>query len=450
MFRSIRTTLLFWYGLIFLLLLAAFGATVYLRISRTIFRAVDAKLETYAQGLAAGLVEMDDGSIDLDAPKSLRNLFRRGDDLPYYLVWDRGGKVIHRSPAAKDVDIPTSEFRRSRGSSREVAIRGPVNTWILVGGKARDEIHSLHEFLAACLFAGGAITVLALGGGWFLATRALRPIARISEAASTITARDLTRRIDVAQTQSELGRLARTLNETFERLQAGFDQQARFTADASHELRTPLSLVLSQAELALMKERSAEEYRDALRSVNRAAVRMKAVVEGLLTLARADARQLTLAKEPVPLAPLVEETASMLGPLAAQRKVAVTVHVQPATVLGDRDRLRDAVSNLISNAIRYTPEGGRADVTVASEASEAVLKVADTGIGIPEKDRPHIFERFYRVDQARSRDKGGSGLGLAITKWVIEAHGGSISFSSEEGKGTTFTVRLPQTSAPPA
>jgi heavy metal sensor kinase len=448
-FRSIRTTLLFWYGLIFFLLLAAFGTTVYLRISRTIFRAVDAKLETYAQGLAAGLVEMDDGSVDLEVPKSFRNVFRRGDELPYYLVWDRGGKVIHRSPAAKDADLPGSEFRRSRGSSREVAVRGPVNTWILVGGKARDEIHSLHEFLAASLFAGGAMTVLALGGGWFLATRALRPIARISEAASTITARDLTRRIDVAHTESELGRLARTLNETFDRLQTGFDQQARFTADASHELRTPLSLVLSQAELALMKERSAEEYREALQSVNRAALRMKAVVEGLLTLARADAKQLTLAKEPVALAALVEETAAMLGPLAAQRKVAVTVHAQPATVSGDRDRLRDAVSNLISNAVRYTPEGGRADVSIVAEGAHAVLKVADTGIGIPEKDRPHIFERFYRVDQARSRDKGGSGLGLAITKWVIEAHGGTISFTSEEGKGTTFTVRLPQVPPPP-
>jgi two-component system, OmpR family, sensor kinase len=447
-FRSIRTTLLFWYGLIFVLLLAAFGATVYLRISRTIFRAVDAKLETYAQALAAGLVEMDDGSVDLEVPKSLRNLFRRGEDLPYYLVWDRGGRVIHRSPAAKDVDLPTAEFKRSRGSSREVAVRGPLNTWVLVGGKARDEIHSMHEFLAACLFTGASIMVLALAGGWFLATRALRPIARISEAASTITARDLTRRIDVAQTESELGRLAATLNETFDRLQKGFDQQARFTADASHELRTPLSLVLSQAELALMKERTAEEYREALQSVNRAALRMKAVVEGLLTLARADAKQLSLAKEPVAFASLVEETAAMLAPLAAQRKVAVTVQARPAGVLGDRDRLRDAVSNLISNAIRYTPEGGRADVTVVAEGRDAVLRVADTGIGIPEKDRPHIFERFYRVDQARSRDKGGSGLGLAITRWAIEAHGGTISFTSEEGKGTTFTVRLPLAPAP--
>jgi heavy metal sensor kinase len=442
-FRSIRTALLFWYGLIFLVLVSAFGTTVYLRMSRSIFRNVDARLEAYAGTLAAGLKEMDDGSLDLEVSRSFRHLFRRGDDQPYYLVWDKAGKVLHRSPSAKDAPHPGKETRRSRGSAREVAVAGPKDTLVLVGGRAKEELHSLREFLAAVLFAGGVLTLIALGGGWFLTTRALRPIGRISEAASTITARDLSRRIDVAQTQTELGRLARTLNETFDRLEASFDRQARFTADASHELRTPLSLVLSQAELALLKERSPEEYREALRSVERAALRMKGVVEGLLTLARADAKQLALAKEAVALAPLVEETAALLGPLAAERKVAVTVHAQPAGVEGDRERLRDVVANLLSNAIRYTSEGGKVDVTLAVEGREALLKVADTGIGIPEKDRPHIFERFYRVDQARARDKGGSGLGLAITKWAVEAHGGSISFTSQEGQGTTFTVRLP-------
>src|SRR6185436_20140081 len=140
--------------------------------------------------------------------------------------------------------------------------------------------------------------------------------------------------------------------------------------------------------------------------------------------------------------------AALLGPLAAQRKVAVTVHAQPATVLGDRDRLREAVSNLLSNAVRYTPEGGRADVTVVAEGAQAVIQVADTGIGIPEKDRPYIFERFYRVDQARSRDKGGSGLGLANTKWHSETTDGTIPLTSEEGKPTPFNVRLPQAGIP--
>ena len=450
MFRSIRTTLLFWYGLIFLVLLGAFGATIYLRLSRSMFKAVDAKLEAYAHSLAAGLVEMDDGSIDLELPKSIRLLFRRGDDLPYYVVWDGAGKIIHRSSPTATATRPSAPLVRSRGSAREVAVPGPLGTWVLVGRTAKHEMENLAEFLGASLSAGAALMIVALLGGWFLATRALRPIARITETASAVTARDLSRRIDVAQTESELGILARTLNETFDRLQTAFDQQARFTADASHELRTPLSIVMTQAELALMKERSPQEYREALQSVERAAQRMKTVVDGLLTLARADAKQLTLAREILPFATLVEETASLLGPLAAQRKVAVTVQAQPAAVEGDRDRLRDAVTNLISNAIRYTPEGGKVEVTVSTEGGQALLQVADTGIGIPEKDRPHIFERFYRVDQARSRDKGGSGLGLAITKWIVEAHRGTISFISQEGKGSTFSLRLPQAPPPPA
>ena len=293
--------------------------------------------------------------------------------------------MIHRSPAAKDARIS-----RARVPAEPEALAGwpsgAVNTWILVGGKARDEIHSLHEFLAASLFAGGAMTVLALGGGWFLATRALRPIARISEAASTITARDLTRRIDVAHTESELGRLARTLNETFDRLQTGFDQQARFTADASHELRTPLSLVLSQAELALMKEQSAEEYRVALQSVNRAALRMKAVVEGLPHARPGGRGQLTLAKEPVALAALVRDR-PMLG-LAARRKVAVTVHAQPATVSGDRDRLRDAVSNLISTPSATRPRAGARTSRSPRKAPTRSSRWPTRASGFPRRTAP--------------------------------------------------------------
>lgn len=448
MFRSIRTTLLFWYGLIFLALLGAYGATVYIRLRRSLYKAVDAKLEVHAQTLAAGLVEMDDGSLDLEVPKNFRLLFRRGEEIPYYVIWDREGKEIHRSAAAGEVPRPTEPVARTRGTFREVVMQGPKRTWILAGRRAKEETRRLAEFLATSVGGGAAFVGLALAGGWFLATRALRPIAKITETASAITARDLSRRIDVEATQSELAILARTLNQTFDRLHQSFDQQARFTADASHELRTPLSIVLSQAELALMKERSAQEYREALQAVERAAQRMRTVVDGLLTLARADAGQVSLAKEPVMLSVLVEETAALLVPLGAQRKVTVTVHAQPAAVAGDRDRLRDALTNLISNAIRYTPEGGSVEVSLSAGEREAVLTVADTGIGIPEKDRPHIFERFYRVDQARSRDRGGSGLGLAITKWIIEAHQGSISFVSQEGKGTTFTVRLPRATRP--
>jgi signal transduction histidine kinase len=172
---------------------------------------------------------------------------------------------------------------------------------------------------------------------------------------------------------------------------------------------------------------------------------MKAVVEGLLTLARADARDVNLQKEPLELKSVVEEAAAMLAPLAAEKKVTLEVKADPVGVTGDRSRLGEVAVNLVGNALRYNREGGRVDVVLRADGPDAVLTVADSGIGIPAKDQPHIFERFYRVDKARSREQGGTGLGLAIAKWVVEAHGGTIAFTSKEGEGTTLTVRLPKT-----
>jgi heavy metal sensor kinase len=442
-FKSIRRTLLFWYALIFVVLIAAFGATAVERLRHTAFKGVDSKLDAYAQVIAGGLEEMNDGSIDLELSRTARKMFR-GEDHPYYFVWDQAGKLIHRSSPPVEAPPRPSPARRSRGSHREVSMAGPAGTLVLVGQKAKQEVESVQEFLLALLASGAGLMLVALVGGWFLAGRVLRPIERISVTASAISAANLSRRIDVAQTEDELGRLATTLNETFGRLEQAFERQARFTADASHELRTPLSVVMTHAELALRKERSPEEYREALETVLEASKQMKALVEGLLTLARADARQALIAAVEVPLHVVVEEVAAVLGPLALERKVAVTVHATPLNVTGDRDRLREAVANLLTNAIRYTSENGKVDVTLQEEAGVAVFQVADTGIGIPEQDQPHLFERFFRADSARARDQGGAGLGLAITKWIVEAHRGTIAFSSREGTGTTFTVRLPQ------
>jgi heavy metal sensor kinase len=271
----------------------------------------------------------------------------------------------------------------------------------------------------------------------------------MSAAAASISASDLSGRLDATTTVGELKQLAETLNATFGRLEAAFERQKRFTADASHELRTPLTIILSQVELALRKERTPAEYREALEACLRAGHRMKGAIDGLLTLARADAREFQLAREKLDLKPLVEETVAMLRPLAAERNVTLRVVAEPCELVGDRERLREVVANLVTNAIRYNKPNGRVDVTLKGMA----LTVADTGIGIPEKDRPHIFERFYRVDKARLRedasagqaragDAGGTGLGLAISKLIVEAHGGTIGFVSREDEGTTFTVAL--------
>ena len=276
-----------------------------------------------------------------------------------------------------------------------------------------------------------------------LSRGAVRPIERMSATAASISATNLSRRIDVANVDSEFTNLAGTLNDMFERLQTAFERQTRFTADASHELRTPLSIIHSHAELALARPRSAEEYREAMETCLRAARRMRNLVDGLLTLARVDAGNLVLQREEIDLGGLVEEIASLLEPLAARKGVQLRVPASHALFRGDAGQLGQLVTNLLTNAIHYNRPGGEVTATVTTAEQDVELSVADTGCGIPEEDRCHIFERFYRVDKARSREQGGCGLGLAICKSIVEAHGGSITFTSEVDKGTTFLVRLP-------
>jgi heavy metal sensor kinase len=302
----------------------------------------------------------------------------------------------------------------------------------------------LRRLLALILTTGGAVLVGTLAIGWFLTGRALAPVARISQAAAAVSASNLSARIDLSAMETELAQLATTINATFDRLQLAFNRQTQFTADASHELRTPLSIISAQTELALKKERGSEEYKEALATIRRSAQRMKAVVEGLLALARADSGTLALQREDLDLARLVEDSCRMLGPLAAERGIELVTRLEPTIACVDRERFAEVAENLLSNAIRYNRDGGRVEVNLRPAGQHAIFEVTDTGVGISEEELRHVFERFYRVDKARSRSVGGSGLGLAITKWIVEVHGGSISVASKVGVGTTFAVTLPQ------
>jgi heavy metal sensor kinase len=312
-----------------------------------------------------------------------------------------------------------------------------------VGRRIDRELNDLSWLTWQLAAIGAAVLAIGLAGGWMLSGRAVRPIQRMSTTAASISANNLSGRIDLTGVDNELGNLGTILNAMFARLQTAFERQAQFTADASHELRTPLAVIHSHAELALARPRSGEEYREALETSLRAARRMRNLVEGLLTLARADAGNLAPQRQPIDLGALVEETAALLGPLAARREVAVRVDARDVQVRGDQGQIGQVVTNLLSNAIHYNRAGGEVEARVSAEQGGAVLRVADTGCGIPEEDRGHIFERFYRVDKARSREMGGCGLGLAICKSIVEAHGGTIGFTSEVGRGSTFVVTLP-------
>jgi heavy metal sensor kinase len=372
---------------------------------------------------------------------------------PYFIIWRGDGEVLKASKLPPSVSATEQPLfpgsgpglhLRQRGRLREVVLLGPRQTQILVGRSTQREHDELAWLAWQLVMTGAGVLAVGLAGGWLLSSRAVRPIAAMSAAAASISASNLSRRIDVAEVDSELGKLASILNEMFARLQTAFARQVRFTADASHELRTPLAIIHARAELTLTRPRGAEEYREALETCLRASRRMRSLVDGLLTLARADAGKLELKPQPLDLGALVRETVTLLEPLAEEKNVTLSVNAPSVTMRADSDRLAQVVTNLTANAIHYNRPGGNVWVTLEATESEAVLTVTDTGVGIPEEDRPHLFERFYRVDKARSREEGGNGLGLAICHSIVEALGGSIGFTTEVDRGTTFTVRLPR------
>jgi heavy metal sensor kinase len=285
--------------------------------------------------------------------------------------------------------------------------------------------------------------LLGLTGGWFFTKGAVRPIAKMTAAAETISATHLSERIDLNSVPGELADLARVLNAAFGRLEIAFAQQARFTADASHELRTPLAVVLSHTQLALSRERSADEYRKTLATCLSASQRMKGLVDSLLLLSHADVGELSVDKQPMDLGTVVSDSVAMLLTLAAERSITIQTKLASVALKGDALRIGQLAMNLITNAIRYNREGGRVSVSTAIAGEMAVFTVTDTGVGISPEDQARVFDRFFRADKARSRDAGGSGLGLAICKSIVEAHGGKIQVKSDVNVGSSFTVHLP-------
>ena len=252
----------------------------------------------------------------------------------------------------------------------------------------------------------------------------------------------MSQRINVAEAESELGQLAAVLNSTFARLETAFAQQKQFAADAAHELRTPVSVMLTQTQTALNREREAADYKQTVEACQRAAQRMRKLIESLLALARFDAGQEVLKQLPFDFSKTIADCAELVQPLAAERGVKVITEIPPLKVTGDSERLAQVVTNLLTNAIQYNRPGGEMRVKLESQSGLAVLTVADTGPGIAAENLPRVFGRFFRADESRT-GAGNAGLGLAISKAIVEAHGGTIEVASGENIGTTFTVRLP-------
>jgi len=308
--------------------------------------------------------------------------------------------------------------------------------------------------LRLLLFISVPLTILlAALGGFYVAKKAFDPIDRIIRTAKSISAEHLDRRLERGKVDDEISRLSLTLNDMFDRIEEAFKLQKQFTADASHELKTPLTILLGEIEVALKNPRTTEDYQNILKSAVEEIRRITIIVDDLLTIARLESGQLPLQKHPVRVDELLLDAVSRTSAYAAQHGVSVNYEVQNLSaheseeifVQGDRDKLLSVFMNLLDNAIKYSKPNGTIKVVQKIEDRFAKLEIIDKGVGISARDLPHVFDRFYRADKSRSTDgsQRGSGLGLSISRFLVEAHRGTISIASQEEKGTTVTVRLP-------
>ncbi len=345
--------------------------------------------------------------------------------------------------------VPLVGGRKMLLTAHKLALKGGVNFLIETGAPmdgVQADLKKWLWFLAAML---PAVLAIALGGGFVLVKRALLPVDRIAASAQRISSQNLSERLPVAQTGDELERLSIALNHMIERLDAAFRYSRRFVADASHELRTPLTVLHGELESLVQQPQFTPEWRDRVGSALEEVDRLSHIVEGLFAISRLDAGEAAAEWLPLDLAQLATATADQMSLLAEDKDIKLTCEaVLGVWVEGDRARLKQVVVNLLDNAIKYTPQGGAISLKVTREEAKAVLEVTDNGIGIPTEALPRVFERFFRVDEARSRDQGGAGLGLSIVKSICTAHHGRVEVTSQTGRGSRFRVELPLNSAP--
>lgn len=319
----------------------------------------------------------------------------------------------------------------------QVWVRGVVSA-----AEAGSTIDNLF-YLALIAFPG--LILLAAVGGYLITVRAFRPVRQIAETAERINSgSDLTQRIQLGSGRDEIYTLAATFDRMFDRLQSSFDRERQFTSDASHELRTPIAVIISQCEYALENTQTREEAAEALDTVLQQAQRMSSLIAQLLTLARADRGQTKLNLETIDLSDLTLMAAEQMAELAARRAIRVETQIQPGLCLqGDETLLLRMLLNLMENGIRYGREGGCLTVRLHGAEGAIVGEIQDDGIGIPAEHLPHIWERFYQVDEARSASREGAGLGLPMVQYIVQSHGGSVTVESTPGKGSVFTFTLP-------
>lgn len=370
-------------------------------------------------------------------------------------VTDRQGKLIY--PASEEADplngvpiVPSAGVQEAQLPDGTRVIIGKVAAfgggWIDVGESLEPLQSRIRQIMAWFLILASVFAPIAMMGAWLLVRQTLAPVEHIAAAAARITSHSLSERLPVPTQKDEIAHLSETLNQMISRLDDAFQLNRRFLADASHELRTPLTILKGELEQTLRDRKLDMGLQVTLGTLFEEVERLSHLVDSLLTLSRLDSGDAFEEWAPVDLSEVATATAEQMELLAQDKTLTVTCQaVDQAWVYGNRARLKQIVVNLLDNAIQHTDSGGGITITVRSNTKEALLEVQDTGGGIPEEAVPHLFERFFRVDKARSRELGGAGIGLSIVKAICHAHHGRVEVESRLGFGSTFRVFLPKT-----
>lgn len=485
MLRSVRLQLTFWYIGSISLLILLFGGSVFFSFKTLLVRNIDQMLYTGGNALDEKLSEHT-----LKDEKDPRSLYEPADEEHDMLV-DTIDEETNDIFFAREMYVQLVEFPKDDETVPQVIIKTEtLNDFVLpfsqktylgirtdpffaetvrdgfdfplrmvslqvhdMDGRAYvlqlalslQEVHTtLRNLLVIFAVLFPALLVILSVLGYVFMKRAFLPVKKMVAVTRSITAEDLSLRLDPPDSQDEIGELAETLNAMIARLERSFKQIRQFSGDVSHELKTPLAKLKCNAEVALRKDRTQEEYHTALQNVIEDAENLQKIVEDLLFLARMDSQSMPFSFITLALNEVLFEVFEDMHVLAKQKKLAIEFQeIEQVHIKGDPGLLKRLFANLLLNAIQYTPSGGEMTFSLHKETNCAVLTVTDTGIGIPEEALPYIFDRFYRVDQSRSHETGGSGLGLAIVQKIVEVHGGQISVQSTVGKGTTFRVSLP-------
>jgi heavy metal sensor kinase len=467
-FESVRARLTLWHVSLLAATLIISIALIYVLLARALYVRIDDSLRAVVQIAQTSLAnDLNEGQDKADAARSTAEELASRQTL--IAIYDGHGRLLAEAGREDDIAIalpsldaiPTDDDLlqtiveaddlddRHRLALRRITIPGFNVDYIVVAGSSLEptdeELESLRGILAYLV---PLALVVAGIGGWFLAGRSLSPVVAMADRARQIGVENLGERLPVANPRDELGKLAETFNGLLSRLEASLMQQRQFMADASHELRTPVTTARTAASVALQQPRRDEgDYRETLDVIENEMTRLSRIVDDMFTLARADAGSYPVRPTPMYLDEVFDEVVRGSRVVASTRRITIAdTAARPASFTGDEDLIRRLILNVLDNAVRYAPSNSVIRAALDRAGDHYAIVISDDGPGIPAEVQPRIFERFYRVDAARSRPDGGAGLGLALARWIARVHGGDVVLASSSSLGSTFLITLP---APP-